>query len=167
MTGVAGAWQPGSSAPPGVMGGDACIVRTRIPVWLLESYRRLGWSEARILESFPALRADDLVNAWAYRNAHGEEIDQAIRDQDSGLVPLARPRALLTEPEAESDWPSGSEQVSSSQTCSLPLGRSLALPVRSERALDQSVDFGPSATDSAACAAASRAMGTRNGEHDT
>jgi uncharacterized protein (DUF433 family) len=79
---VARAWS-GIERSPGVIGGDACLVRTRIPVWLLESYRRLGWSEARILENFPVLRAADLVNAWAYRDSHGDEIEQAIREQDA------------------------------------------------------------------------------------
>jgi uncharacterized protein (DUF433 family) len=73
----------GIERTPGVMGGDSCIVRTRIPVWLLESYRRLGCSEARILESFPVLRAADIVNAWAYRDAHREEIDRALKEQDA------------------------------------------------------------------------------------
>jgi uncharacterized protein (DUF433 family) len=68
---------------PGVMGSDACIVRTRIPIWLLESYRRLGWSEARILESYPTLRAADLADAWAYVDAHRDEIDDALREQDA------------------------------------------------------------------------------------
>ena len=76
------AWS-GIERSPGVIGGDACLVRTRIPVWLLESYRRLGWSEARMLENFPVLRAADLVNAWAYRDSHRDEIDQAIREQDA------------------------------------------------------------------------------------
>jgi len=73
---------PGVEQTPDVVGGDACIVRTRIPVWLLESYRRLGWSEARILENYPTLRAADLVNAWAYTSAHRGEIEQAIREND-------------------------------------------------------------------------------------
>jgi uncharacterized protein (DUF433 family) len=38
---------------PGVCGGDACVVRTRIPVWTLEQYRRLGWTEAQILDNYP------------------------------------------------------------------------------------------------------------------
>ena len=63
----------------GVSGGEACIVRTRIPVWTLENYRRLGWNEATILENFLSLRAADLVNAWAYADSHNEEIDKAIR----------------------------------------------------------------------------------------
>lgn len=70
---------PGVEKTPGVAGGEACIVRTRIPVWVLEGYRRLGWSEARILENYPTLRAADLVNAWAYSDAHLEEIERAIR----------------------------------------------------------------------------------------
>ena len=63
----------------GVSGGEACIVRTRIPVWTLENYRRLGWTEVAVLENFPSLRAADLVNAWAYSDAHPEEMDKAIQ----------------------------------------------------------------------------------------
>lgn len=75
---IANTW-PGIEKTPDVVGGDARVVRTRIPVWSLVNYRRLGWSEARILENFPTLRAADLVNAWAYADAHPDEIDQAIR----------------------------------------------------------------------------------------
>ena len=64
----------------GVMGGDACLAGARIPIWLLESYRRLGWDDARILANYPTLRAGDLVNAWAYAGAHLDEIEQAIRE---------------------------------------------------------------------------------------
>lgn len=62
----------------GVAGGEACIVRTRIPVWTLEGYHRLGWSDERILGNFPTLRASDLLNAWAYVRNHRQEIDRAI-----------------------------------------------------------------------------------------
>lgn len=73
---------PGIEKTSGVAGGDACIVRTRIPVWALENYRRLGWNEATILENYPTLHAVDLVNAWAYADAHHEEIERAIREND-------------------------------------------------------------------------------------
>lgn len=63
---------------PGVSGGEACVAGTRIPVWTLEGYSRLGWSEAEILENFPTLRASDLAQAWAYVSARRFEIDQAI-----------------------------------------------------------------------------------------
>ena len=45
----------GVERTPGVCGGDPCIVRTRIPVWVLVQSRRLGMSEADILKSYPTL----------------------------------------------------------------------------------------------------------------
>ncbi len=76
------AW-PGVEKIVGVAGGETCIVRTRIPIWTLESYRRQGWSEARILANFPSLRAADLVNAWAYADANRVEIDRAIETNEA------------------------------------------------------------------------------------
>jgi hypothetical protein len=35
---------PGMESRPGVCGGEPCIVRTRIPIWVLEQARRLGVS---------------------------------------------------------------------------------------------------------------------------
>ena len=67
---------------PAVCGGEPRIVRTRIPVWTLEQMRRLGISEAEILRSYPALRAEDLVNAWNYVAGHQAEIDAQIRDNE-------------------------------------------------------------------------------------
>ena len=72
----------GIKKTPGVCGGDACIGNTRIPVWSLINYRRLGASDAIILEAFPHLTAADLVNAWAYADAYLDEIEQAIREND-------------------------------------------------------------------------------------
>ena len=74
---------PGIESNPGVVGGDPCIVRTRIPVWLLEQARRLGASEADLLADYPSLRAEDLVNAWAYVRAHRDEIDRLIEEHES------------------------------------------------------------------------------------
>jgi len=73
---------PGIESTPGVCGGEPCIVRTRIPVWLLEQARRLGTSEAELLRCYPRLRAEDLAQAWAYVRAHREEIDQQIRENE-------------------------------------------------------------------------------------
>jgi uncharacterized protein (DUF433 family) len=66
----------------GVMGGEACIRDTRIPVWLLVSYLRMGLSEAKLLDNYPSLSATDLANAWSYNEAHRAEIDRAIARQD-------------------------------------------------------------------------------------
>lgn len=70
---------PGIDSTPGVCGGEACIVRTRVPVWVLEQSRRLGTSEEELLRSYPTLRAEDLVNAWSYVRSHRSEIEDAIR----------------------------------------------------------------------------------------
>lgn len=72
---------PGIEKTPGVQGGDACIVRTRIPVWTLEAYRRLGWDEAQLLASFPSLRPADLFYAWMYVAGNRDEIERALREQ--------------------------------------------------------------------------------------
>lgn len=73
---------PGIDTTPGVCGGEPCIVRTRIPVWVLEQARRLGVSEAELLRSYPTLRAEDLAQAWAYARSHREEIERQIREND-------------------------------------------------------------------------------------
>ena len=70
---------PGIDTSPAVCGGDPCIARTRIPVWLLERYRRLGVTERDLLDSYPSLRAEDLANAWAYARIHSAEIDKQIQ----------------------------------------------------------------------------------------
>ena len=46
---------PGIESTPTVSGGEACVVRTRIPVWVLVQMRRLGVSEADMLRSYPTL----------------------------------------------------------------------------------------------------------------
>lgn len=70
---------PGIEKTPGICGGEARIVRTRIPVWILEQARRLGMNESDLLRAYPTLRAEDLANAWAYIRAYHEEIDEDIR----------------------------------------------------------------------------------------
>ena len=73
---------PGIDSFPGVCGGEPCIVRTRIPVWVLVQARWLGTSEAELLRSYPTLRAEDLVNAWGYYRSHKEEIECQIRENE-------------------------------------------------------------------------------------
>ena len=75
---VAGAF-PGIESTPDICGGEARLVRTRIPVWLLVRARELGSSEADLLRAYPSLRADDLAHAWRYARLHPEEIRDAIR----------------------------------------------------------------------------------------
>ena len=74
---------PGVESTPDVCGGEARIVRTRIPVWVLIQARLLGTNEADILRSFPTLRAEDLATAWAYYRSHPDEIEQQIRENEA------------------------------------------------------------------------------------
>ena len=69
---------PGIESHVDVGGGEACLVRTRIPVWLLVRARQLGTSEADILHAYPTLGAEDLTNAWAYYRVYRDEIDEQI-----------------------------------------------------------------------------------------
>ena len=74
---------PGIDSIPGVCGGEPCIVRTRIPVWVLVNATAMGNSEADLLRSYPTLRAEDLANAWAYFRSHRQEIEQQIRENEA------------------------------------------------------------------------------------
>ncbi|MEG3905337.1 DUF433 domain-containing protein [Microcoleus sp. B4-C5] len=79
---------------PGVMGGDACIDNTRIPVWLIASYHNDGATDAFILDCYPHLSAADLVNVWAYAEAYPDEIEEAIRLQDEADEILDTPENI-------------------------------------------------------------------------
>jgi uncharacterized protein (DUF433 family) len=65
---------------PGVCGGDARVRGTRITVYGLEEWRRLGWADQRILDAYPQLNPEDLAAAWDYVNRHADEIHEAIRE---------------------------------------------------------------------------------------
>jgi uncharacterized protein (DUF433 family) len=74
---------PGIESRADVCGGEPCIVRTRIPVWLLEQARRLGTSESELLKAYPTLRAEDLANAWAFVRSHHLEISRQIEENEA------------------------------------------------------------------------------------
>lgn len=67
---------------PDICGGAARLIRTRIPVWVLERMRQLGVSESDILRSFPTLQSVDLVQAWSYAARYPLEIEKAIRENE-------------------------------------------------------------------------------------
>lgn len=66
-----------------ICGGEPCIVRTRIPVWVLVQARKLGTSESDLLKCYPTIRVEDLASAWAYYRAHREEIERQIQENES------------------------------------------------------------------------------------
>lgn len=65
-------------------GGDACIRDTRITVWGLVEYHRLGMSDAEILHAVQGLTPADLEAAWEYAADNAQEIDRAIQENDEG-----------------------------------------------------------------------------------
>ncbi len=67
---------PGIASLPGVCGGEPCIVRTRIPVWVLEQSRRGGISEADLLRNYPTLRAEGPRQRLGVCPAHREEVER-------------------------------------------------------------------------------------------
>jgi len=74
---------PGIESNPGVCGGEPCVIRTRIPVWLLVQARWQGVGEAELLQAYPTLRAEDLTNVWAYARSHGKEIERHIHENEN------------------------------------------------------------------------------------
>jgi uncharacterized protein (DUF433 family) len=72
-----------------VCGGSACISGTRITVWGLVEARRVGYSEADLLNSYPTLSATDLANAWVYAETFAEEISTEIQDNTDAMAEVS------------------------------------------------------------------------------
>lgn len=68
---------------PGVCGGNARIRNTRIPVWTIISFLKLGASEDEIRRNYPILDPEDIKAASSYYEQHQDEIDQVILAQDN------------------------------------------------------------------------------------
>jgi uncharacterized protein (DUF433 family) len=78
---------PGIESRPDVAGGEVCIVRTRIPVWLLVQARKLGTSEADLLRSYPTLRAEDLQMLQIIVSPQGDQAAIApVEVPDGGII---------------------------------------------------------------------------------
>lgn len=73
----------GIESTPGVCGGDARIINTRIPVWVLVEAKANGYSDADLLTSYPTLTATNLADAWVYAEAFSEEIERAIQRNEA------------------------------------------------------------------------------------
>jgi type III restriction enzyme len=66
----------------GVCGGEACIRKTRIPVWTLVSLKKMGATDQDLLKNYPSLTQIDLDAMWHYYQQNQTEIEQAILAQD-------------------------------------------------------------------------------------
>ena len=78
--------EPPIRRTPGVCGGDARVRNTRIPVWTLISFCKLGASEPELLADYPSLTPADMDAVWAYYREHTAEVDAAIADQDAAMA---------------------------------------------------------------------------------
>lgn len=72
----------GIERSPGICGGSARIAGTRIPVWSITQYKKLGASDGELLRAYPTLNAEALTIAWAYYCSHQQEIEQEIAEND-------------------------------------------------------------------------------------
>ena len=68
---------------PSVVGGSARVDGSRIPVWILVNFRKLGVKDNELLEDYPTLSIGDLRNAWAYYEQHPSEIDEDIHQNEN------------------------------------------------------------------------------------
>ena len=73
-----------TSKKPDRCGGDACVRDTRITVWGLVAYRRLGLTDGEIAQAVQGLTAADLEVAWEYAAQNAAEIEEAIRANEEG-----------------------------------------------------------------------------------
>jgi len=68
---------------PGVVGGRARIDGSRMPVWTIVGYWKHGMTDEQLrTEMYPWLTQDDLDAVRAYAQAHPEEIERDIADQE-------------------------------------------------------------------------------------
>ncbi|HEX8430203.1 MAG TPA: DUF433 domain-containing protein [Longimicrobium sp.] len=68
---------------PGVWGGKAVVAGTRIPVFMLLSQMRSGWSDERVMQEYPSLDAQDVRAVAHYGEAFPAEVaaDDAAYDR--------------------------------------------------------------------------------------
>ena len=64
---------------PEVGGGVECLENTRIPVFIVVNWRKLGWSDADILGMYTELNTGQLNAVWDYYTAHKTKIDNQIK----------------------------------------------------------------------------------------
>ncbi len=67
---------------PGVCGGRATIVGSRMPVWGLEAARRAGCSDQRILQMYPSVTKMQLDAVWKWVKSHKAEIEHDIAENE-------------------------------------------------------------------------------------
>jgi uncharacterized protein (DUF433 family) len=66
----------------GVAGGRSIITGTRIPVWSLIKWYKLGMSVEEIMREFPQLAPAEVHDAFSYYYDYPDEIEQDIAQNE-------------------------------------------------------------------------------------
>lgn len=68
---------------PGTCGGQARLNGHRIPVWMLERYRRMGHTAEDIVRKIMThITVEQVEAAWEYAAKHKAEVRQSERDNE-------------------------------------------------------------------------------------
>lgn len=68
---------------PGVVGGDAVVKGTRVPVWAIVTYWRTYGTLDDVSEAYPRVTREAAEDALAYYQANPAEIDQGIEENEN------------------------------------------------------------------------------------
>ncbi len=74
---------PYISAKKGICGGRSVIEGTRIPVWSLIKWYKLGMSFEEIMREFSQLNPAQIHDAFSYYYDNQEEIEKDIMDNEN------------------------------------------------------------------------------------
>ena len=74
---------PYVSNKKGVCGGRSIIAGTRIPVWSITKWYKLGLSLEDIIREFPQLTPSQIHDAFSYYYDNQEEIEKDIADNEN------------------------------------------------------------------------------------
>jgi len=70
----------------GVCGGRSIIVGTRIPVWSIMKWYKIGMSVEEILKGFPHLTPAQVYDAFSYYYDNQREIEKDIAENEEDYV---------------------------------------------------------------------------------
>lgn len=74
---------PHISNQKGVCGGRSIIVGTRIPVWSVIKWYKIGMSVEEIIREFPQLTPSQVHDAFSYYYDNQEEIERDIIENEN------------------------------------------------------------------------------------
>ena len=74
---------PHISKQTGICGGRSVILGTRMPVWSIIKWYKLGMSVEDIIREFPQLTPSQVHAAFSYYYDHQEEVEKDITENEN------------------------------------------------------------------------------------